>query len=84
MEGGFKLLAEPQTLFSVNFEDPEEIASLIEGRLFSLKFNVEEDGRLDCLAGWFSLEQGLVPTTFHFRSSGDVLAVAQVKTKPAC
>ena len=39
MDGGFKLLAEPQTLFSVNFEDPEEIASLIEGKLFSLKFN---------------------------------------------
>ena len=58
MDGGFKLLAEPQTLFSVNFEDPEEIASLIEGKLFSLKFNVEEDGKLDCLAGWFSLDLG--------------------------
>ena len=58
MDGGFKLLAQPQTLFSVNFEDPEEIASLIEGKLFSLKFNVEEDGKLDCLAGWFSLDMG--------------------------
>ena len=38
VEGGFKLLAKPQTLFSVNFEDPAEIASLIEGKLYSLKF----------------------------------------------
>ena len=58
MEGGFKLLAKPQTLFSVNFEDPAEIASLIEGKLFSLKFDLEEDGRLDCLAAWFRLDLG--------------------------
>ena len=58
MEGGFKLLAKPQTLFSVNFEDPAEIASLIEGKLCSLKFELEEDGRLDCLAAWFSLDLG--------------------------
>ena len=58
IEGGFKLLAKPQALFSVNFEDPSEIASLIEGKLFSLKFNLEEDGRLDCLAAWFNLDLG--------------------------
>ena len=56
IEGGFKLLAKPQTLFTVNFEDPNEIASLIEGKLYSLKFNLEEDGRLDCLAAWFNLD----------------------------
>ena len=58
VEGGFKLLAKPQTLFSVNFEDPAEIASLIEGKLYSLKFNIEEDGKLDCLAAWFNLDLG--------------------------
>ena len=56
LPGGYSLLSPPQTLFTVDFEDPSDIASLISGKVFSLSFPVTSPGSLDCLAGWFSLQ----------------------------
>jgi hypothetical protein len=58
LPGGFQLLAPPQTIFTVDFEDPADIASLLAGRVSSVSFPVNRPGRLDCLAGWFVLHLG--------------------------
>jgi hypothetical protein len=58
LPGGFQLLAPPQTIFTVDFEDPADIDSLLAGRVCSVSFPVSQSGRLDCLAGWFVLHLG--------------------------
>jgi len=55
VQGGFRMLSEPQKLFSVSFEDPGQIEELIEGKVFSKEFLASVDGECDAVAGWFKL-----------------------------
>ena len=58
VKDGYRMLAPLQTLFTVNFEDPEDIASLVEGRVFSANFLADTEGEVDCVVGWFTLHLG--------------------------
>ena len=53
--GGYRLLAQPATLFSVNFEDPQMMEQLLAGRVVELEWRADRAGEWDAVAGWFRL-----------------------------
>eukprot|EP00092_Neocalanus_flemingeri_P022801 GFUD01024725.1.p1 GENE.GFUD01024725.1~~GFUD01024725.1.p1 ORF type:complete len:464 (+),score=177.67 GFUD01024725.1:113-1393(+) len=49
------MLSKPQKLFSVSFENPEQIEELVEGKVFCQEFLATVEGDCDAVAGWFKL-----------------------------
>lgn len=54
--GGFIQLSEPQQLLTVNFNDPKEIAQLLDGKTFSETVKCTRPGSCDAIALWFDLK----------------------------
>jgi len=55
LKGGYKALSSPQQLFSISFENQDQIVQFVEGEMFTNEFNVTVDGECDAVAGWFRL-----------------------------
>jgi len=55
LRGGYKMISSPQQIFSVSFENQEQIAELVEGKVFINEFIATVDCECDAVAGWFKL-----------------------------
>jgi len=55
IRGGYKMISSPQQIFAVSFENQEQIAELVEGKVFTNEFIASVDCECDAVAGWFKL-----------------------------
>ncbi|KAG8185458.1 hypothetical protein JTE90_022389 [Oedothorax gibbosus] len=51
----YKYLSKPTSLLQANFNSPEEIKNLLQGKVFSPTFTCCESGTLDAFVMWFDL-----------------------------
>ncbi|XP_067126301.1 protein arginine N-methyltransferase 9-like isoform X2 [Centruroides vittatus] len=52
---GYKLLTDPAVLLDINFNNPQEIETLIKGHVMKNNFVCNWNGSLDAIAVWFDL-----------------------------
>jgi len=56
IEGGYEMLAQPRVVFTVDFNNVEEIVGFVsQENRFTVRFPVERGGRCDAIAAWFRL-----------------------------
>ncbi|XP_054720388.1 protein arginine N-methyltransferase 9-like [Uloborus diversus] len=52
---GYKLLSKPSVLLEVNFNSPQDIKSLLQGKVLNIKHECTDNGMLDAMIVWFDL-----------------------------